>query len=268
MSRTVATFKRLSPAYKTIVALVAPLGTIIGTLLALNVISPFGEDALAAGVDRTAEAATAAINVRYESTPQSGPAVAFTAAGEFDYRAGRGRLRYDFSEAGLQGVEVRFADRDVYLKLAGAGAWVHADLDTAREEIADAANAAGLDDPPAQLASIQDLGLNDPSQVLTQLRRASAVEEVGEETIFGVATTRYRATIEPREKGEQRLDVTAWIDGSSLIRRLELIGRDGPSPFTMRMEFTEFGKPVDVQPPAPENVQELGELLDELLASR
>jgi hypothetical protein len=266
VSRTVASFKRLSPTYKAIVALVAPIGTIIATLLALNVIQPFGEDAFAASVDRTTEAATAAINIRYESTPESGAAVEFTAAGEFDYRARRGSLRYDFSGTDLQGVEVRFADRQVYLKLTEAGDWIHADLDTAREQIADYAEAAGLEEPPAELASIQDLDINDPSQVLAQLRRASAVEELGEETIFGVATTRYRATIEPREQDEQRLTVTAWIDGSSLIRRLELAAGDGPAPFTMTMEFTEFGKPVDVRPPAPENVRELDEVLDELLA--
>jgi hypothetical protein len=36
----------------------------------------------------------------------------------------------------------------------------------------------------------------------------------------------------------------------------------------MTMEFTEFGKPVDVRPPAPEHASELEELLDQLLAQR
>ena len=261
MTRTIAGFKRLSPAYKAIVALVAPIGTIIGMLLALNVISPFGQDAFAAGVDRTSEAGTAAITVRYASA-----GVAFTASGAFDYRARRGALRYDFSGsqgAGeLRDVEVRFAGRDVYLKLSEDGDWVHADLDTAGEQVADYAEAAGVDSPPAGLASIEELDVNDPSQVLAQLRRASTVEELGEETIFGVATKKYRANID----GDQPFVATAWIDGSNLIRRLELVAEDGPTPFTMAMEFAEFGEPVDVRPPPAEDVQELEDLLDRLLA--
>ncbi len=258
MTRTVAGFKRLSPAYKAIIGLVAPIGTIVATLLALNVISPFGEDALAAGVDRTTEAGTAAITIRFAS-----PAVSFTAAGGFDYRARRGALRYAFEGADdLRDVEVRFAGRDVYLKLTEEGDWVHANLDTAREQVADYAEAAGLDSPPAGLASIQELEVNDPSQVLAELRRASTVEELGEETIFGVATTKYRAEIE----GDQPYVATAWIDGSNLIRRLEVVNEQGPAPFTMTMEFADFGEPVDAQRPPAEDVQELEDLLDQLLA--
>ena len=264
MSRTIAGFKRLSPAYKAIVGLVAPIGTIIATLLALNVIQPFGEDAFAAGVDHTTEAGTAAITLRYESQPESGAPIAFSAAGAFDYRARRGALRYDFSDSegagDLRDVEVRFADRDVYLKLTENGDWIHADLDVAREQIADFAEATGRDAPPAGLASIQELDFNDPSQVLARLQRASTVEELGQETIFGVATRKYRATI----KGEQPFAATAWIDGSDLIRRLEVVAEKGPTPFTMTMEFSDFGKPVDVRPPAREDVQELSDLLSRL----
>jgi hypothetical protein len=270
VSRTVATFKRLSPAYKAIVALVAPIGTVVGMLLALNVIQPFGEDALAASIDRTTEAATAAINVSYATSPESGQPVRFDAAGAFDYRAGRGQLRYDFSDTAggdqLRDVEVRFDGRQVYMRLTEGGDWIHADLDTAREEIAEYAEVAGRDPAPG-LASIQDLEINDPSQVLAQLRRASEVEKVGEATIFGVPTTRYRATIAPREEGERRLVANAFIDGSGLIRRLDLESREGPSPFTMKMEFTEFGEPVDIRPPAAENVRELQEILDALPAA-
>jgi hypothetical protein len=259
VSRAVATFKRLSPAYKAVVALVAPIGTIIATLLALNVIQPFGEDAFAAGVDRTAEATTSAVNIRYRATPENAPAVEFAAAGEFDYRAGRGRLVYDFGGASAPGdVEVLFAGRDVYLGLGDGGDWVHANLDTAAEEVANYAELAGLDAPPPELASIEGLDFNDPSQVLAQLRGASAVEEVGEETIFGVATKGYRADVE----GDQPIVATAWIDGSGLIRRLELASEKGAAPFTMTMELTEFGKPVDVEEPAPDKVRELADVLD------
>jgi hypothetical protein len=55
---------------------------------------------------------------------------------------------------------------------------------------------------------------------------------------------------------------TAWIDGSGLIRRLELASEKGAAPFTMTMELTEFGKPVDVEEPAPDKVRELADVLD------
>jgi hypothetical protein len=258
MSRALTTFRRLSPAYKAVVGLVAPIGTIVATLLALNVIQPFGEDALAAGVERTSEAATATVNVRYESSPPEGQAIAFTAAGEFDYRARRGRMDYEFTEGAgaLDRVEAVFAERDLYLSLPGGGdTWLHADLDVAAEQIADRAKAARAEAPPPELASLGAFDFNDPSQALARLRDASAVEELGEETVFGVATTRYRARLE----GDQPLAATAWIDATSLIRRLELTTDEGPAPFTMTMELTEFGKPVDIS--VPEDVRELDELL-------
>jgi len=97
--------------------------------------------------------------------------------------------------------------------------------------------------------------------VLAELRRASTVEELGEETIFGVATKKYRAEID----GDQPYVATAWIDGSNLIRRLEVVAEQGPAPFTMTMEFADFGEPVDAQRPPAEDVQELEDLLDQLL---
>ena len=141
---------------------------------------------------------------------------------------------------------------------------MHANLDDAPSQLADYAEARGLESAPPELASISEFDFTDPSQVLARLRRASAVTEVGEETIFGVATKGYRATVEPRDKGDQHIVATAWIDGSGLIRRLELVSKKGATPFTMTMELTEFGKPVDARPPAPEDVHELGELLQQL----
>lgn len=54
---------------------------------------------------------------------------------------------------------------------------------------------------------------------------------------------------------------TAWIGADDLIRRLELDG-DG---LQVTLDFTEFGKPVEVAVPAAGRVQELGDVLDRLL---
>lgn len=57
--------------------------------------------------------------------------------------------------------------------------------------------------------------------------------------------------------------MTAWIDGSDLIRRLALEGDD----YTLTMEFSEFGTPVEARPPVPANLRELEDVLNELLAN-
>jgi len=261
-------FGRLHPAYKALIALVAPVGTIIATLLALNIIQPVGGDALASSVDRTTDAASAAITMRFSSEVPDGRAMAFEANGEFDYRAGVAQLRYDYSATpgreDLTDVEVRFRRRHAYIRLAGRRSWIHADLATAQETLEDYAEAAGLEAPP-ELASLTEFDFNDPSRVLDRLRGASAVEELGEESVYGVGTTKYRAVVEPRQRDDQRIRATAWIDDGELIRRLDLASDDHPAPFSMTMLFAKFGTPVDVRVPRPADVTELDEVLERLL---
>ena len=256
MAGVTSTFKRLSPAYKALVALVAPICTILGMLLALNVISPFGEDALAAGIDQTAGAGTAAINVRV-----TGPDVAFDAAGDFDYRTRRALLNYDFSRTpgseSLTDVEAVFSRDQAYLKLGeGKRPWVHVDLRTANDDLAEFAEATGTEVPAGGLGSLGDLDLTDPSQALAQLRRAGEIEEVGSETIFSVPTTGYRGVIKP-EKGGEPLTATAWIGPDDLIRRLDLEGDE----LEVTMDFSDFGKPVDAEVPGVGQTQELTDVL-------
>lgn len=271
MARLGAWFKRLHPVYKGLIGLVAPIGTIIATLLALNVIQPTGEDALAASVDRFAEAETAAVALHVVSEPDGAKATEFDATGEFDYRSGYGRFRYDFSATGggseLDSVEVRFRRRHAYMRLGGdrRRPWIHADLATAHAQVEDYARAAGLGAPPPGLASLAQLDFNDPSQVLSKLRDASEVRELGGQRIYGVAARRYQAVIEPREHGSPRLTATAWIDGSELIRRLDLTTDDGRAPFRMTMAFTDFGKAVNVRVPPHVHTKELEDVLAQLL---
>jgi hypothetical protein len=258
-----AAFARLSPAYKAIVALVAPIGTIVATLLALNVIQPFGgDDAFAAGVQRTSEATTSAIAVQFRARDRS-----FDATGDFDYQSGWGRFNYELGDQ-AQAVQARLHGGDIYIHLPELRSkpWIHADLATAHDELADYAEAAGQSAPPADLASLGEMDFSDPSQVLERLRRASAVKHVGDDRVFGVATQRYRAVVAPRDSSEVRLVVNAWIDGDQLIRRLELDAPDGAAPFTVTMNFVKFGDPLHIRPPRASQVRELGDLLDQLLA--
>jgi hypothetical protein len=249
-------FKRLSPAYKAIIGLVAPIGTIIGMLLALNVIQPFGSgDAFAAGVEKTS-ATTAAIALSFDAGTRS-----FDAKGDVDYTTGWSQFHYDY--AGGEVVDVRQHRRDVYVKLPGLGkrSWVHADLDTAHDELAAYAKAAGLDAPPADLESLTDLDFTDPSQALAGLRRATDVKKDGDETIFGIPTHRYDAVVEPRDAKSTRLAVTAWIDDNQLIRRLHLQAPGAAAPFAVTLDFLKFGDELDIRAPRAAQVMELKTLL-------
>jgi hypothetical protein len=139
----------------------------------------------------------------------------------------------------------------------GERPWVHADLQTAEDDLAEFAEATGGEPPAGGLAALSSLDITDPSQVLARLRRASEVEEVGSETIFSVPTTGYRGVIRPEGGGATPLTVTAWIGADDLIRRLDIAGDDVEA----TMDFSDFGKEVDVAVPAAGQVQELGDVL-------
>jgi hypothetical protein len=267
-----AAFTRLNPAGKVAVATIGPVCTVIGTLLALNIIHPAGQDALAAAARHT-QATTASIVIRFASTGGSGAPVAFDAHGRYDLAGGRAILHYDVDAAAAGGnalndVEVRIAGHQAYLRLAGplatARRWVHADLATARQQIADYAAAAGVTRTPPEFSSLTELDLADPSTVLSELQRAGHVQALGHRLLFGVPVDTYRATLAPRHR-EGHLEATASIDDQQLVRRLALRTTDGPAPFRMTLDFTRFGGPVPVPAPPASRTSELRDVLDRLL---
>ena len=142
------------------------------------------------------------------------------------------------------------------------------------------------------LGQLSQLNQNDPSQALQYLRAASEdVEEVGKEEVRGVETTHYRMAIDLRKvverapeeqrdqlratieqlieaSGIETLPTEVWIDDDGLARRVRFAyegmhfapGQTGA--MTMTMELFDFGVEVDVQPPPPEDVADIRELLE------
>lgn len=131
----------------------------------------------------------------------------------------------------------------------------------------------------------------DPSQLLDTLRGvAGEVEEVGAEEVRGVATTRYRATVDlgqaldqapeaQREELQAMLDelggdvasipVDVWVDADGLARRLvmdfgdlaaQTMGVDGSA--TLTLELFDYGEDVTIEIPDPSEVTPIGGLLD------
>ncbi len=173
------------------------------------------------------------------------------------------------------GTEFRLVDEVMYVKSSkggllpgvGDGAWAALPMD---EVQAEGANIAGLDPTMA-----------DPREQLKKMLDTGNVTAVGTETVDGVKTTHYRASISPEGTGtvtekksstnrnelsrelEEQLEnsirnslgltepvtVDAWVDAEYRARKLQVA-----MPFlgevTMTMKFTDFGSDVNVEAPA------------------
>ena len=102
-------------------------------------------------------------------------------------------------------------------------------------------------------------------------------QKLGREDVRGVATTRYRSTIEPSalaqrireaggedaadriEKEGSPTEVEAWIDGDGLVRRMRIVmvqPQDEGEDVTMHMrsEFFDFGLETEIEPPDSDEV--------------
>jgi hypothetical protein len=136
-------------------------------------------------------------------------------------------------------------------------------------------------------------GANDPSQLLEALRGvADDIEEKGPDTIRGVPTTRYGATIDlakaldavpPDQRDVLRaqlegidaslaeIPVEVWIDADHLARRLVMdlgdmvasaMGRGATA--TMTIDFFDYGEPVEVVVPDASETAPLSEAFGSL----
>lgn len=156
-------------------------------------------------------------------------------------------------------------------KLPGAAKWVKLDLGKA-------ASSLGLD--PQTLTS----GQTDPSQYLQFLKAGGSIQKLGGETVRGVATTRYRGTVDlskvaalapsqdeaatkaaieklTAQLGRSTLPMEVWIDSEHMVRKLQLalsVNVSGQHVGTkIEEELFGFGPTPGVNPPAAGEVYEL-----------
>lgn len=166
----------------------------------------------------------------------------------------------------------------VYLRapmLSGADEWVSA----APEDVGAGSDALGF-----------GAGTYDPSAYLAVLRGVTGEPEVvGTEDVRGVPTTHYEATVDLRDAmasspegqrdllqevlgqlGDGSLTLEAWVDAEGLPRRLAMdmgdmvswLGLGGDTGVVMTMELFDYGQPVAIQVPSPDEVQPLTDLLE------
>jgi hypothetical protein len=100
-----------------------------------------------------------------------------------------------------------------------------------------------------------DLAQVDPRRLLEQLQHeAREVSVVGKETVQGVETTRYHLV------DSDGAPMEVWVDGDGLVRRMKAVDSPGAADEArITVEFSDFGAPVDIEPPPADEVDELPE---------
>jgi hypothetical protein len=119
-----------------------------------------------------------------------------------------------------------------------------------------------------------------PASALAQLKASGKVREVGPETIVGVATTHYTATVDSSKTDQLQkvlhysvtyAPVDVWIDGKGLVRRIHLItvaaAHDAvPETVTeMTLALSRYGEHVSVAVPSPAETFDTTELANSFL---
>jgi len=198
-----------------------------------------------------------------------GQTTTITGSGVFSMAKLLGTMKMDFGGPIGQTMDSRMLGRTMYFKsdlLTGpaAGKWVKIDFE----------KATGLD--PAQLAQYQN---QNPASGLSFLEAVSGgVQKVGTETVRGVATIHYRATVDLTKLGAKlpararsllrnlretahlsSLPVEVWIATDGIARRFSYsmgpltMGSETGSA-TATMELYDFGVPVSVKAPPAADV--------------
>jgi hypothetical protein len=214
--------------------------------------------------------------------PAGGQTLTMPASGVFDFSGKRGKIVLDMSRlSALAGGRVAFGTIEervvyptIYMRAAfltkalpGHQQWVKIDLAQASKRL----TGVNLSQLTTQ---------STPGDQLQQLRASGNAHRVGTDTIRGVATTHYRATVDLHklpgrvppsqrqavQQGVNRLvsltgtstyPVDVWIDAQHHVRRqsmsmsLKLPTTGQRMSFSVNMEFFNFGvKPAITAPPA------------------
>jgi hypothetical protein len=247
-------------------------------------------ESIAQAADATIEAGGARVALKATITAPDGHRLPLTGKGVMDARGERGRLDMDLSrlfepasrppkeQAALSSI---FAGYEIFIggpllerELPGDKKWIKIDLRKVSRELG--------------FEQLTQLGQNDPRKTLDYLRGTGGVDELGTETVRGVETTRYEATVDlrdyadklpPRERaqtkaaldrarqlfgGSSEVRMEVWIDDKDLVRRIRqeysLPIEERKTPAEQTLEFFDFGIPIAVDVPRGDEVQDVSRL--------
>ncbi len=245
---------------------------------------------LALVADRTTATGGVRMSLEQTMTVAGEGSIPVSAEGRFDTTRQRGEMTMSLDTSSLAGggeaVKQRmiFDDLALYMGspmfdqfLPTGKRWLKIDLDAVGRQ-------AGFD-----LGALMNQGGGqDPTQVLAYLKAASGdVRRVGTETVRGVATTRYRATIDFRKvpdsapadqraavrrsieqlielSGASTAPIEVWIGKDGLARRIVTTTMTGTAAqrikLRQRIDLYDFGTKVDVAIPPASAVLDAGDL--------
>jgi hypothetical protein len=261
------------------------LGALAGALavvgVAVALLAPSGGgvlDPVAQAANVTADAGTAEFGIAGNVTA-AGQSIPLNGNGAVDMRNQRMRMSMSFPIPGLGSVQTdALYDGDaLYMHLPEAlvsriplgKAWMKFDL-------AALAKSSGVD-----LKQLTQANQGNPADMLQALKGVGSSRKLGTENIRGVATTHYRATIDPKKaldripdkqsaaalkqmlstSGLRSLPIDVWIDRAGRVRRESMKFSANGTSMDMTVEFTRFGVPVDTSPPPADQVLDAGKLL-------
>jgi hypothetical protein len=259
-SKLRAAFAALPATLKVVLGAIGPLTALVGTLLALNIISPFQKQDAFANSVTTLERATSEVDITFASLDRR---VSYSAHGVYDFASGHGVLKFELprTSSGLapSTLEVRFLRRLTYVAWpSDEPRWVRIDPATAPGELEEFRNDDGT---AKQYKALLGLTVSDPSEVLADLHEAD-VEEIGDDTELGVATTRYEGRLPTKGAAANAPVVIVEIGrADGLVRMIALITEGGASAGKIEFRFARFGVDVDVDEPQGRSVIEFDELL-------
>jgi hypothetical protein len=270
-------------------------GAVLAALAAATVaLSGCGASATLDPVARAADVTSKQGGARISFTMQfSSPALpggfAIKANGYVDQRRRSGQMTMDMSGipglsalpgGGTGTIRLIFQYPVIYMNMPLLASRLPAGKTWLKLDIAKAAKSIGIDS-----SQFSSLNQTDPTQFLGYLRGSSGnVTTVGQESLHGVATTHYRATLELSKilehlSGGQRdaakgvlaklgnanaIPVDVWVDGQDRLRRMQMLISTGAATGsstgafpsisgTITIDFTSYGPvPPIVPPPASE----------------
>jgi hypothetical protein len=260
-----------------LVIVLAACGSQPDTVTVKKAVSP--QKVVLASVRATAAAKSARMSMTVSTDATGAADIGLSADGVTDFATGDAEMEMRFSGPATKlfsgGIEMRVVDHTAYMKLPaslgsmfGNGKWLKIPNIGAADTTAPGA------------------GETDPSKFLAYLETVSSnVTKVGTETIRGVETTHYQASLD-LGKAADRADVPAslrdelrrllgakansaipadvWVDGNGLARRVKMTIELGvptvaapagdPIKIAVSMDLYDFGVPVHVVAPPADQI--------------
>lgn len=242
-------------------------------------------DPVSAAISKSEDAGGAKLALTITADNGTGAPVTVTANGVFDQSDADVTIDASsaLAAAGLPDVggpiEVRYlqenGDPVVYANAPTLTAFIPGGKSWVRVDLAQAAQKLGVTLGPLGAAATEN-----PAQALELLRSIGSVETVGTETVNGVSTTHYRATIDltkaaanlgPEEQGLVKhllaggaptsIPVDAWIGDDGLVHKLTFDDSAGSGSISLTLELSDYGTPVTVTAPAASDTLDVTDLV-------